>query len=58
MNNFGGTVNIKSTTNCGVLYIFIKAKAPACNCFRTTTDNSFDTTSVATHQLLTECPDR
>jgi len=34
-------------------YIFLKAKAPACNCFKTTTNNSFGSTSVATRQLLT-----
>jgi len=38
------------------LYIFPKAKAPVCNCFRTMTNNSFGTTSVANQQLLTDFP--
>jgi len=39
-------------------YTFLlNAKAPACNCFRTTTNNSFGKTSAATQQLLTDyCP--
>jgi len=39
-------------------YIFIKAKTPACICFRTMTNNSFGTTTVTTQQLLAYCQAR
>jgi len=58
MKKLGGTVNIKSIIKSRHTAHFLKPKAPACNCFITTTNNSFGTTSVATQQLLTDCVDR
>jgi len=54
-----GKVNINYISKSWRSICFHQSEGPGCNCFRTTTTNSFGTTRVATQQqLLTYCPSR
>ena len=55
---FGAFMMIWRPGNCTSLALSLLLPCQACNCFRAMTNNNFGTTSVATQQLLTDCPDR
>jgi len=60
MKKFGVTVNsfVKFMTKSWRTVYFSQGEGPSLQFCRTTTNKRFGTTSVATQQLLTECPDR
>jgi len=55
---FGVPMMIRRPGNCAPLALPPLLPCQGCNCFRAMTNDSFGITSVATQQLLTDCPNR